>query len=534
MPCQSHISTTASTLSSAHHSILLSCMASLARQSSPSSVHSWWSDSNPNLQSPATINLHTVAKPLEKYFYHRQAVNMMKKKRQQPLDGELLEIYASYLPWKFVSMATKTMILDELGSRVSRNPSEAQTVFESPLFFRLHQLKETLRSPDQTQNTSSLQAAADALLQSIYINRAVTLVRPSRGQPVSPDLSEAFASLNLPWNFNTLGMILDCIEQQILEIQDKSDLQQPSVLYPLAMKPFPMEPFETMNPLAKPSRVSISSWWSDSTLAPSVHNSATINLHAAAKPLLKFLYHRQVISMIRKHRGQALSVEALEIYASYLPWSFVSKSTKAILLSDLDCRALQSQSEALTMVDSPMFQYLTEMQLEESDSQLKIPDLGAEKELLQPAAKRLMKSLFNTLVCAFLEENSSRPLSAEMLHKYTSYLQESRVPRSTKFTILNDLYHRAKQGGDAQAIIDSPVVLHLKQMHQPLDGQEGTVALQTIIRFLMQELYHYQQASNLSTMVREVLEGWTESESSNSDANLKQLFHAMLGIRLAA
>ncbi|KAK7033415.1 hypothetical protein R3P38DRAFT_2922546 [Favolaschia claudopus] len=92
---------------------------------------------------------------------------------------------------------------------------------------------------------------------------------------------------------------------------------------------------------------------------------------------------------------------------------------------------------------------------------------------MQTAAKRLVKPLYHSLVCTFLEQNSGQPLSADILVKYVSYLQECCVPQSTKFTIVNDLYHRAKQvRGDAQAIIDSPVVLHLKQMLHTLDGQE--------------------------------------------------------------
>ncbi|KAJ7906191.1 hypothetical protein B0H13DRAFT_2021508, partial [Mycena leptocephala] len=46
-------------------------MQPLRRWSTPQSVHSWWSDSNP---TGATIPLHALAKPLMKRLYHRQAI----------------------------------------------------------------------------------------------------------------------------------------------------------------------------------------------------------------------------------------------------------------------------------------------------------------------------------------------------------------------------------------------------------------------------------------------------------------------------
>jgi hypothetical protein len=50
-----------------------------------------------------------------------------------------------------------------------------------------------------------------------------------------------------------------------------------------------------------------------------VRSGPTINLHAAAKPLIKLMYHRQAKEVIKKNKGSLLSTELLEIYASYLP-----------------------------------------------------------------------------------------------------------------------------------------------------------------------------------------------------------------------
>ncbi|KAJ7485794.1 hypothetical protein FB451DRAFT_65169 [Mycena latifolia] len=63
----------------------------------------------------------------------------------------------------------------------------------------------------------------------------------------------------------------------------------------------------------QPTRSSLLSWWSDSN--PS---GPTISLHAATKPLMRLMYHRQALAFIRKNRGIQLSKDTLEIYSSYL------------------------------------------------------------------------------------------------------------------------------------------------------------------------------------------------------------------------
>ncbi|KAJ7494188.1 armadillo-type protein [Mycena latifolia] len=89
-------------------------MPRLTRQRTLESVLSWWSDSN---APGATINLHAAAKPLMKLMYHRQALDFMKRNNAVPLTPETLEIYLSYLSWKYVSTSTKLTILVELATR---------------------------------------------------------------------------------------------------------------------------------------------------------------------------------------------------------------------------------------------------------------------------------------------------------------------------------------------------------------------------------------------------------------------------------
>ncbi|KAJ6531046.1 armadillo-type protein [Mycena capillaripes] len=62
--------------------------------------------------------------------------------------------------------------------------------------------------------------------------------------------------------------------------------------------------------------VSIHSWWSDSNQGL---QGAMFNLHAATKPFMRLMYHRQAVAFIRKNRGSPLSKTILKTYLSYLP-----------------------------------------------------------------------------------------------------------------------------------------------------------------------------------------------------------------------
>ncbi|KAF7350458.1 hypothetical protein MVEN_01351300 [Mycena venus] len=115
------------------------------------------------------------------------------------------------------------------------------------------------------------------------------------------------------------------------------------------------------------TRQSFHSWWSDSNSA--LAHGPTINLHAAAKPLMKLLYHRQALALIRKNRGKPLSGTMLDTYMSYFQWDFVLWSTKAAIFEDLAGRAQSKVDEARAVVDSPDFSYITQM--------LKSQDIGA-------------------------------------------------------------------------------------------------------------------------------------------------------------
>ncbi|KAJ7622434.1 hypothetical protein FB45DRAFT_1006345 [Roridomyces roridus] len=76
------------------------------------------------------------------------------------------------------------------------------------------------------------------------------------------------------------------------------------------------------------TRGSLRSWWSDSN--PMLHISPTINIHALAKPLMRFMYHRQALGIMEQNRDAPLSEELLEIYSSYL---------SSMILEAIMCRA---------------------------------------------------------------------------------------------------------------------------------------------------------------------------------------------------
>ncbi|KAJ7275952.1 hypothetical protein C8J57DRAFT_1590226 [Mycena rebaudengoi] len=91
-------------------------MPLLTRQQTLESLSSWWSDRNPNLRGP-TINIHAAAKPLMKLLYNRQALEFIGKIDGMPLSAKDAEIYGRYLSCEYVSVSTKSAILEDLYRR---------------------------------------------------------------------------------------------------------------------------------------------------------------------------------------------------------------------------------------------------------------------------------------------------------------------------------------------------------------------------------------------------------------------------------
>ncbi|KAJ7165372.1 hypothetical protein C8R46DRAFT_306160 [Mycena filopes] len=96
-----------------------------------------------------------------------------------------------------------------------------------------------------------------------------------------------------------------------------------------------------------PTPQSIYSDWTDSRPP-----GATISIHALAKPLSKFLYHRQAIGIIENNRGTPLSKETADILTTYLTFKNILPSTRALVLLHFSLRAASSELDAQVIVES--------------------------------------------------------------------------------------------------------------------------------------------------------------------------------------
>ncbi|KAJ7208877.1 armadillo-type protein [Mycena pura] len=127
-----------------HYFVLLlspSSMPPLDRQPTHTSIHSWWSDSNPGLQGP-TMNIHAVTKPLMKLMYHQQAQRFIQRDSGAPLSNVALEAYSTYLTYKYVAASTKAMVLKHLIQK-AEGESDAQAIVDSPVYPQIPWLLES-------------------------------------------------------------------------------------------------------------------------------------------------------------------------------------------------------------------------------------------------------------------------------------------------------------------------------------------------------------------------------------------------------
>ncbi|KAJ7143015.1 armadillo-type protein [Mycena epipterygia] len=130
------------------------------RPPSPQSIHSWWSDSNP---TGATISLHTLAKPLSKYLYHRQALGVIERTRPWPVSKEILDDLTCYLEAKEIASSTKILILQDLDRRAQKE-AQAQVVVQENVHLILIHL---LHSPE-----SSILESACTILGNLAVWRS--------------------------------------------------------------------------------------------------------------------------------------------------------------------------------------------------------------------------------------------------------------------------------------------------------------------------------------------------------------------------
>ncbi|KAF7300853.1 hypothetical protein MKEN_01311400 [Mycena kentingensis (nom. inval.)] len=95
-----------------------------------------------------------------------------------------------------------------------------------------------------------------------------------------------------------------------------------------------------------PSVHSVRSWWSDSNSV-----GATVDIHAIAKPLLGYMYHREVRKLLRLRENSQLSIQELQHLRSYLLYQHTRLETKALILEDLRDRVWRSPDRQLHVAD---------------------------------------------------------------------------------------------------------------------------------------------------------------------------------------
>ncbi|KAK6971751.1 hypothetical protein R3P38DRAFT_3141293 [Favolaschia claudopus] len=133
-------------------------MLSLRYQQSTPSLLSYWSD---NMSVGPNLPLHTLSKPTIRFLYQLQVKKFIKMNANHPLSEEIMEVFESYLAYKYISFATKCMIIDNLSSRLK--PLELEECFSAmEMIFRCSpSLVENLQWPPNTPLRHSIVSFRD-------------------------------------------------------------------------------------------------------------------------------------------------------------------------------------------------------------------------------------------------------------------------------------------------------------------------------------------------------------------------------------
>ncbi|KAK7016342.1 hypothetical protein R3P38DRAFT_2994314 [Favolaschia claudopus] len=134
-------------------------------------------------------------------------------------------------------------------------------------------------------------------------------------------------------------------------------------------------------------------------------------LQAATYGLLQSLFAHQVSTLIENKRGRPLTAELLDSYASCLTWTFVSASTKTMILSELRRQVERDESQVSTI-----FQHCRQI--------FEAPESLAQDVDLQAAAGNLLRCLHVHQMSALLRSNRASELSlaAEILELYAFWM----------------------------------------------------------------------------------------------------------------
>ncbi|KAJ7493052.1 armadillo-type protein [Mycena galericulata] len=196
-----------------------------SKTQTPASIHSWWSDSNPGLQG-ATINLHTLTKPLMRLMYHRQALGFIQRNGDTPLSSKILEIYSTYLLYKYVSPSTQVDILKHL-TRRAESEDDARTIVNSPILVQIPHLLGTANEKVREVTCMlvgylALRASSfAAILAASPFERLVSLLRDADLDVIQ---QAAYALQNLAyWADGTLALINANTLQNLSELLESGN-----------------------------------------------------------------------------------------------------------------------------------------------------------------------------------------------------------------------------------------------------------------------------------------------------------------------
>ncbi|KAJ7267737.1 hypothetical protein C8J57DRAFT_1613773 [Mycena rebaudengoi] len=212
---------------------------------------------------------------------------------------------------------------------------------------------------------------------------------------------------------------------------------------------------------------SLRSWWSDSN--PNLRGP-TVNLHAAAKPLIRFLHDRQALEFIKNNRGIALTVVAFELYLSYLSCEYVSASTKSAILEDLLRRArcdedtLEVHSNILQLLGVPA---TTDTRMMKAIRLIlrawakcakatcgSLVDILCDSRVLQ-VVEEVLAVLSDVSPMKFLPVISGASMEAKLLHRLSDMPQDSSSAQSHRWRILQNL---ARYESTTVAIVEADIL----------------------------------------------------------------------------
>ncbi|KAF7311331.1 hypothetical protein MKEN_01034800 [Mycena kentingensis (nom. inval.)] len=148
------------------------------------------------------------------------------------------------------------------------------------------------------------------------------------------------------------------------------------------------------------SGISLHSNWSDSNPP-----AATFSLHAAAKPLMKLLFHRQALEYVAAHRDVPLDDEKgliiVDVLLSYIRYKYIRLDTKVLVLSELARRCMLAEPKELEMMATALTCEDVALLLQMNDGDFVVSAI----HFLTSASSESNEHIFSLLLLLLEDEN---------------------------------------------------------------------------------------------------------------------------------